>query len=87
MENDILSPKHAEASGANLRMKINMIKNNTRKYSVSTICQVLQVSRSTYYYKAKPKQNENYLVDTIVEIFHQCYNNYVTKKIKQELKN
>ncbi|KXG74500.1 hypothetical protein AN619_23210 [Thermotalea metallivorans] len=27
-----------------------MIKNNSHKYSVSALCRVLQVSRSTYYY-------------------------------------
>ncbi|EGC93282.1 integrase core domain protein [Turicibacter sp. HGF1] len=63
-----------------------MIKNNTHKYSVSAMCKVLDVPRSTYYYESKPRQNETQLVADIIEIFRQSYNNYGTRKIKQELK-
>ena len=63
---------YAEASRADLRTKINVIKNNTHKYSVSAMCQVLNVSRSTYYYESKPKKNESQLVTDIVEVFRQA---------------
>ena len=46
-----------------------MIKNNTHKYSVSAMCKVLNVSRSTYYYESKPKKDETQLVTDIIEIF------------------
>ena len=92
---------YAEASRADLRTKINVIKNNTHKYSVSAMCQVLNVSRSTYYYESKPKKNESQLVTDIVEVFRRSRNNYrgpvlsegkvssfdgqLTRKIKHEL--
>ena len=63
---------YAEASCADLRTKINVIKNNTHKYSVSAMCQVLNVSRSTYYYESKAKKNESQLVTDIVEVFRQA---------------
>ncbi|MDB8579110.1 IS3 family transposase [Turicibacter sanguinis] len=81
MENDIF-----KASRADLRTKINVIKHNTHKYSVSAMCKVLNVSRSTYYYESKPKKDETQLVTDIIEIFRRSRNNYGTRKIKQELK-
>ena len=39
-----------------------MIKANAHKYSVSAMCRVLQVNRSTYYYEAAAKKmNQNSL--------------------------
>ena len=67
-------------------MKINVIKNNTHKYSVSAMCKVLNVPRSTYYYESKPKKEETQLVTDIIEIFLRSRNNYGTRKIKRELK-
>lgn len=46
---------------------------------------VLQLSRSTYYYEVKQKPDEQELVSSICEIFHQSRNNYGTRKIKVEL--
>ena len=53
-----------------------MIKNNTHKYSVSAMCKVLNVPRSTYYYEAKSKKDETQLVADIIEIFRRSRNNY-----------
>ncbi|MHC1750388.1 MAG: IS3 family transposase [Cellulosilyticaceae bacterium] len=81
MENDI--PK---ASSADLRTKVIVIKANSHKYSVSAMCKVLQIPRSTYYYEAKQvKTDESDLINDIVEIFHQSRRNYGTRKIKVEL--
>ncbi len=33
------------------------------------MCKVLQISRSTYYYEAKQKPDENNLVTNIINIF------------------
>lgn len=63
-----------------------MIKANAHKYSVSAMCRVLQVNRSTYYYEAKQKADESDLADDIKDIFRASRNNYGTRKIKQELK-
>ena len=64
-----------------------MIKTNAHKYSVSAMCRVLQVNRSTYYYEAKSKPDESELVSDITEIFESSRHNYGTRKIKKELEN
>lgn len=63
-----------------------MIKANVHKYSVSAMCDVLNISRATYYYEAKEKPDESLLIASIKEIFRQSRNNYGTRKIKKELK-
>ena len=62
-----------------------MIKANAHKYSVSAMCRVLQVNRSTYYYETKQKPDESALSSKITEIFRASRNNYGTRKIKKEL--
>lgn len=62
-----------------------MIKANAHKYSVSAMCKVLKVSRSTYYYEAKHKADESELTAAIIDIFKTSRNNYGTRKIKREL--
>ena len=62
-----------------------MIKANAHKYSVSAMCRVLQVNRSTYYYEAKEKADESELVSEITDIFKASRSNYGTRKIKKEL--
>lgn len=63
-----------------------MIKNNLHKYSISAMCKVLQIQRSTYYYEAKERASEDDLTSTIIEIFQNSRQNYGTRKIKVELK-
>jgi len=63
-----------------------VIRNNQHKYSVSALCKVLQLPRSTYYYEAKENQSEDELSTLIEEIFHGSRQNYGTRKIKVELK-
>ena len=55
------------------------------KYSVSAMCRVLKISRSTYYYKPVKKENTDILEQTIKNIFKDSRNNYGTRKIKFEL--
>ena len=62
-----------------------MIKANAHKYSVSAMCKVLSIPRSTYYYESKQKPDENSLASEIREIFRQSRNNYGARKIKVEL--
>lgn len=52
------------------------------------MCDVLQLPRSTYYYKPEPAQNEEEqrLEDAVVDIFTASRNNYGTRKIKVELR-
>lgn len=63
-----------------------MIKNNLHKYSISAMCKVLQIQRSTYYYEAIERASEDDLTSTIIEIFQNSRQNYGTRKIKVELR-
>jgi len=61
---------------------------NARKYAVVSMCAVLKIARSTYYYilNHDPKyKDEQELAKKIKEIFHKSRRNYGTRKIKQEL--
>ncbi|WP_139254232.1 IS3 family transposase [Halobacillus karajensis] len=82
MENDIF-----KASSADHGTKVSVIQNNLHKYSVSAMCAVLQLPKSTFYYEAKEKDTsrEEELTTLIVEIFHESRQNYGTRKIKHEL--
>lgn len=62
-----------------------MIQNNLHKYSVSAMCKVLQVPRSTYYYESKPKVYDTTLEATVIKIFKESRSTYGTRKIKVEL--
>ncbi|MCF8010042.1 MAG: IS3 family transposase [Clostridiales bacterium] len=82
MENDIF-----KASRADNRTKVNVIRNNRHKYSISAMCGVLQLPRSTYYYESEIQySNEEELTALVVQIFHDSRQNYGTRKIKVELK-
>ncbi|SFM39867.1 Transposase InsO and inactivated derivatives [Paenibacillus sp. 1_12] len=65
-----------------------MIRNNAHKYSVSAMCSVLQVPRSSYYYKPEPTENESEerLEKAVLDISTSSRNNYGTRKIKVELR-
>jgi len=63
-----------------------VIKNNLHKYSISAICKVLQLPRSTYYYEAKERQAEDDITSDIIKIFHDNRQSYGTRKIKKKLK-
>ncbi|MGL5550659.1 MAG: IS3 family transposase [Culicoidibacterales bacterium] len=83
MENDI--PK---ASRADYGTKIDIIRNNTHKYSVSAMCGVLNIARSTYYaeLQKQTKEQETDEVEVLVkQLFNQSRGIYGTRKIKQEL--
>ncbi|MDM5451052.1 IS3 family transposase [Peribacillus simplex] len=79
MENDIF-----KASSADTRTKVNVIKRNKDKYSVSAMCNVLDLSRSTYYYESKERNSEDDVTHAIIEIFEKNRKVYGTRKIKVE---
>ena len=62
-----------------------MIKANSHKYSVSAICRVLKISRSSYYYKSKEKEKLSILAKLIKNIFDNSRKSYGTRRIKVEL--
>ncbi len=49
------------------------------------MCKVLQLPRSTYYYEAKARVNEDDITSDVVDIFHKNQQVYGTRKIKREL--
>ena len=52
------------------------------------MCEVLQIPRSTYYYEARERNDqEEELTRLIVEIFKNSRNIYGQRKIKVELAN
>lgn len=63
-----------------------MIRQNAHKYSVSALCSVLQVNRSTYYYESNPRPIDNSIEEEVVKIFQDNRRVYGTRKIKVELK-
>lgn len=50
------------------------------------MCGVLQVARSTFYYKPKNQLKDDKLTDAIVDIFHKNRKVYGTRKIKVKLR-
>ncbi|WP_154669821.1 IS3 family transposase [Bacillus niameyensis] len=82
-----------KASRADHGTKIEVIKRNSHKYSVSAMCKVLQISRSTFYYDTKiaaQKEQERIaeeqeLKEKILEIFNNNRQVYGTRKIKKGL--
>ncbi|MRJ46477.1 IS3 family transposase [Fundicoccus ignavus] len=83
MENDIF-----KASSADHGTKINVIRNNRHKYSVSAMCRCLQVPRSTYYYEAKKRDHQDKeITKQIIKIFKDSRRIYGQRKIKEKLKD
>nr|WP_232025830.1 IS3 family transposase [Kurthia zopfii] len=86
MENDIL-----KQAALIMGRKLNVIRNNAHKYSVSAMCAVLEIKRSTYYYQinldatSQQKTEDMALSKEIARIFKESRNNYGTRKIKREL--
>ncbi|WP_432775040.1 IS3 family transposase [Brevibacillus gelatini] len=74
-----------KASRADHGTKVAIIKNNRDKYSVSAMCDVLQIARSTFYYEAKERAKEEKITEAIVEIFQKNRKAYGTRKIKVKL--
>jgi len=62
-----------------------VIDANRHKYSVSALCKALNISRQSYYYKAKEKADESDLEAEIENSFRKSRNNYGTRKIKKDI--
>ncbi|KAA0966252.1 IS3 family transposase [Sporosarcina sp. ANT_H38] len=88
MEVDI--PK---ASSADHGTKIDVIQQNRHKYSVSAMCKVLKIARSTFYYdtevsaqkEQEKREEERVLKEKIAEVFNKNRHVYGTRKLKIEL--
>lgn len=68
-----------------------MIRNNAHKHSVSAMCDVLNIPKSTYYYHADlsckdvKKAEDIEISKEITRIFKESRHDYDTRKIKKEL--
>ncbi|WP_373370418.1 IS3 family transposase [Alkalicoccobacillus plakortidis] len=82
MENDIL-----KQAALIMGRKFRVIQQNRHKYSVTDMCAVLKLPRSTFYYEAKQpcKKEEEALRALITEIFHQSRQSFGQRKIKKML--
>jgi transposase InsO family protein len=59
-----------------------VIFENAEKYSISAMCKVLKIARSTLYHKCKPKIVDTTLENAVIEEFRASRNNYGTRKLK-----
>ncbi|HCG4536088.1 IS3 family transposase [Ureibacillus chungkukjangi] len=86
MENDIL-----KQAALIMGRKLDVIRNNAHKYSVSAMCDVLHIPRSSYYYQTRKCEDDGRqaeeadLQERVYLIFKQSRHNYGTRKIKKEL--
>lgn len=56
-ENQQLRVEHSDqVSHIDNKTKIEVIKTNSKKYSISAMCKFLKISRSVVYYKNQTKQ-------------------------------
>ncbi|MCM3390740.1 IS3 family transposase (plasmid) [Ureibacillus chungkukjangi] len=87
MENDIL-----KQAALIMGRKLDVIRNNAHKYSISAMCNVLNIAKSTYYYHANLSEKEAHnteeveLSNEIERLFKESRSNYGTRKLKVELK-
>lgn len=77
--------RHFKASCADHGTKVAIIQNNRDKYSVSAMCSVLKIAKSTFYYEMKEAPREDELTEAIVSIFHKNRKAYGTRKMKTKL--
>jgi len=63
-----------------------VIRQNAHKYSVSAMCNVLQINRSTYYYESILQPADSSVEEAVVQIFEDNRRVYGTRKIKVELR-
>ena len=78
--------RHFKASGADTGTKRRVIFENEEKYSISAMCKVLKIARSTLYYKENPRRVDTELENAVIEEFRRSRNNYGTRKLKIVLK-
>ena len=59
-----------------------MIKENINKYSISAMCKLLGIPRSSFYYKETPKVVDTTLENAVIDEFSKSRNNYGQRKLK-----
>ena len=65
---------------------MNLAKNKLKGCGIGTICEVIQVSRSTYYRIRKERDREEIAVEqTVINCFKRYQGNYGRRRIRQVL--
>ncbi|WP_338987629.1 IS3 family transposase [Spiroplasma endosymbiont of Dasysyrphus albostriatus] len=85
MENDIF-----KASSTNNRQKIEIIAKNKVKYKIRTICRFLKISKSTYYFNFKKKENKiqnNIHDEAVISAFKENKGIYLSRRKIKEIMN
>lgn len=59
-----------------------MIMENVHKYSISAMCKLLELPRSSFYYKEMPRVIDVKLENAVIDEFKKSRNNYGTRKLK-----
>jgi len=77
--------RHFKASGADNGTKRRVILENAPKYSISAMCKILKIARSTLYYKEKPAKDETTLENAVQTAFEENRGVYGSRKIKRVL--
>ena len=62
-----------------------MIKRNAHKYSISAQCEVLGISRGSYYYEVKQPKDETALEEAVQTAFEESRSLYGSRKLKKIL--
>jgi len=62
-----------------------VIAANAQKYSISAMCKVLKINRSSYYYDPTPKVTNSELENAVIREFYINKENYGTRKLKRQL--
>ncbi len=75
-----------KAGSADHGTKVAIIQNNRDKYSVSAMCDVLKIARSTFYYDPQERATEEDVTEAIVDIFLKNRKAYGTRKLKVKLR-
>lgn len=76
-----------KAGSTTTRQKVDLIISNRKKYSISAMCELLNVQRSLVYYHlnkepSTPYNEESIITKHIKDIFRRSRNNYGTRKIR-----
>ena len=77
--------RYPKAGSADNGTKRRVIAENSHKYSISAMCDALNISRSVYYYKENPKEIDIELDKAVINEFYINKQVYGTRKFKKEL--
>jgi hypothetical protein len=63
--------RYPKKSSADIRTKVELVRSNAHKYSISAMCKCLRIVRSTYYYESSRFSDETDIEDAVEAVFNQ----------------